>query len=173
MATPENTVLRKSGEEGASLIEFALVLPFFALLLMALIDLGLVFGGYTALRNGVQSGARLASVNTYNTGDCSGTAQQEMVCAVAARVGSTVAGTTNQGVSIGIDVGNGQPGTDDVVVCEQVHIKSTTGFTAFALNGRTVTSESRIRLEQAPSFTSFTTGSVTYGSETISGMTCP
>lgn len=164
---------RSCSEDGVALVEFALVLPVFVLLLMSLIDFGLVFGGYTALRNGVQAGARLASVNSYNTGDCSGTPQQEMVCAVAARVGATVAGTTNQGVSMGIEVGNGAVGADDVVVCEKVNLKSATGITGFILNGRTLVSESRIRLESPLSFTSFTSGSVTYAGETITGMTCP
>jgi len=165
------------GDEGNSLVEFALVLPLFAILLMGMIDFGLVFGGFVSLRGGVEAGARLASVDNYNTGDCTGSgataAQTEMVCAVAARVGSSVLGTTNQNVALGISIGGGAVGTDDVVVCEQVHLKSSTGLTSFILSGKTLTSESRIRLEQAPSFTSFTSGSVTYNGQTISGMTCP
>ena len=173
MVAHDRIVRRHRADEGAALVEFALVLPFFILLLMAMIDFGLVFGGYTSLRNGVQAGARLASVDNYDTGDCSGTAQQEMVCAIAARVGSNVAGTTNLGVKIGVDIGGGAVGTDDAVICEQVNLKSSTGILGFILNGKTMTSESRVRLEAGPSFTSFTSGTVTYGSQTITGMSCP
>src|SRR5215469_877837 len=49
MARPTKSrrrVLRRRGEEGASLVEFAIVVPVFALLLFAMIDFGLVFQSY-------------------------------------------------------------------------------------------------------------------------------
>ncbi|HET9731331.1 MAG TPA: TadE family protein [Acidimicrobiales bacterium] len=166
---------RRNDERGASLVEFALILPIFMVMLMGMIDFGLVFGGYVSLRGGVQAGARLASVNNYNTGDCSSpSATTEMVCAIAARVGTNLPGATSSAIKVGIDIGGGQPGVDDVLVCEQTGITSTTGLTSWILSGKTITSESRLRLEQAPDFGDFTSGStVSYGGKTITGMSCP
>ena len=53
----------RSGDGGAALVEFALVLPIFALMLFGMIELGLAFAGWSSLRNAVQTGARLASVD--------------------------------------------------------------------------------------------------------------
>ena len=171
-------------QRGASLVEFALVLPLFALLLLGMIDFGLLFGGFTSLRGGVEAGARLASVDDYATGDtCSASdATSEMVCAIAARVGKNLIGTTNSGIEVGINFydttgtseSTAQIG-DSVVVCERVNMKSTTGFTAWMLNGRSMTSQSELRLEQAPSYATFSLSSqsVTYGGVAITGITCP
>ena len=52
---------RRRSDEGAALVEFALALPLFALLLFALVDSGLAFGGFITFRNGVDAGARLAA----------------------------------------------------------------------------------------------------------------
>src|SRR5579863_7051252 len=53
----------RSDEKGASLVEFVLILPIFALLLFAIVDFGLVFGGYISVQNQVNAAARAISVN--------------------------------------------------------------------------------------------------------------
>jgi Flp pilus assembly pilin Flp len=53
---------RQEDANGAALVEFALVLPVFALMLFGMVQLGIVFAGWAQLRNSVQTAARLASV---------------------------------------------------------------------------------------------------------------
>jgi hypothetical protein len=48
---------------GQSLVEFALVLPLFLLLVMAIMDLGLAVFSYNSITNAAREGARLAIVN--------------------------------------------------------------------------------------------------------------
>ena len=55
--------LRK-GEEGQAMLEFALVLPIFLLILCGIIDFGWMFYNQLALNNISREGARYAVVNT-------------------------------------------------------------------------------------------------------------
>ncbi len=48
---------RRREEAGASLVEFAIILPVFALMLFGMIQFGLAFAGWDQLRNAVQTGA--------------------------------------------------------------------------------------------------------------------
>lgn len=50
-----------SAERGQALTEFALIAPVFLLILFAIIQFGFLFGGQTALVNGVRDAARYAS----------------------------------------------------------------------------------------------------------------
>jgi Flp pilus assembly protein TadG len=158
------------------MVEFALVIPIFALMLFAMIDFGLVFGGYVTLRGGVQAAARAASVDQYQApAGCSGnTPTTQLVCLVAARVGNLVGVTSNQ-LSVGVSLQGGQTanGTAAVEICASANLKSTTGLTAPFLNGRTVSTSSTVLLERNADYSSFNSGTVTYGTTTISGIPCP
>jgi Flp pilus assembly protein TadG len=71
-----------SNERGASLAEFALLLPIILLILLGTVDLGLGIRTYIGLANAAREGARWASI--YPT-DNAGT--QAVVLVEAARVG--------------------------------------------------------------------------------------
>jgi hypothetical protein len=60
---PRNRCRGCDDDNGSVLIEFALVLPIFAAMLFGMIQFGLVFNGWTSLRNSAQTGARLAAMN--------------------------------------------------------------------------------------------------------------
>lgn len=53
----------KQADDGASLVEFALLMPFLMLLLLGIIEFGYFFGEYNDVRHGAREGARLAAVN--------------------------------------------------------------------------------------------------------------
>ncbi len=53
----------RKDESGAALVEFALVVPLFALLLFGVIQFGLAFGGWASVRASVQNSARLIALN--------------------------------------------------------------------------------------------------------------
>lgn len=144
------TRIQRDDERGASLVEFALVVPVFVLLLFALIDFGLVFGGFITARAEVNAAARNIAVDELATG-CSG--QTAFYCTAQSTVGSSlpgVAGTPD--VAIAFPTSSPVVGTP-VAVCAQVTLESSTGFLGFLLNGRTVTVKSEVRLEQAPTET--------------------
>jgi len=56
----------KSGESGQSVVEFALVLPIFLLLVMGLIQFGAIFNGQITVTSAAREGARLGVVGTPN-----------------------------------------------------------------------------------------------------------
>jgi Flp pilus assembly protein TadG len=57
---------RRAGDErGQAMVEFALVLPIFILLLVAIFDLGRAAFAYNTLTNAAREGARTAIVNQY------------------------------------------------------------------------------------------------------------
>jgi len=53
---------RKNGEKGQALVEFALLVPIFALLVFAIVDFGMGFHSWITVTNGAREGARLGAV---------------------------------------------------------------------------------------------------------------
>ena len=58
-------VRRRGSGRGQALVEFALVMPIFILLLVAIFDLGRAVFAYNTLTNAAREGARMAIVNQY------------------------------------------------------------------------------------------------------------
>ena len=169
-------------DRGVALVEFALILPLTVLILFALIDFGLIFNGYSTMRNGVQAGARLASVNNYpytgsslcNGGTTDPTSQ--MVCSVTSSIGSlygVVPGSLHVGIALTSVTNAGQSG-QNVTVCATGTLNSTTGLLGKLLLGQTMKATSTLLVVQTPNYTSYGSGSgpVTYGSTAVSGMDC-
>ncbi len=61
---------RRRGERGQSLVEFALIIPFFLILVFAIADFGLGLRAWITVTNSAREGARLAAV-TCATNDAS------------------------------------------------------------------------------------------------------
>lgn len=55
--------VRKSREDGAALVEFAVVAPLLILLVLGIVEFGWLFGQYNDVRHGAREGARYASVD--------------------------------------------------------------------------------------------------------------
>ena len=85
-------------------MEFAIILPVFALMLFGMIQFGLGFAGWDELRNAVQTGARLAANDDVNPSDpnCGQTdptqQMQLMVCEISLLIGQPL--DTRPAVSI-------------------------------------------------------------------------
>lgn len=60
-------VLRGQNERGASLVEFAMVLPLLAILLFGIMEAGWAFAQSVEVRNAAREGARLAVVDSDTT----------------------------------------------------------------------------------------------------------
>jgi Flp pilus assembly protein TadG len=56
---------RRQNRRGQALVEFALVIPIFLLVLVAIFDLGRAVFAYNTLTNAAREGARIAIVNQY------------------------------------------------------------------------------------------------------------
>jgi Flp pilus assembly protein TadG len=194
---------RRANEEGASMVEFAIVVPLLLLLLCGTIDFGLIFGGDLSMQSGVASATRAISIDQYqyggsntcsSTGSSTTTATANAVCSIAASLGS-MTGLNPSTLAIGIcfvtpgsspscggAAAAGNPGTsvlDDVEVCAQAQMESTTGLTSVFVSGSTVSTSSRLLVEEpqpsgATGYDSFnpTSSAVDYNGTDISGMTC-
>src|SRR5579864_6676393 len=90
--------LRKSrrDEKGASLVEFVLILPLFALLLFGIVDFGSVFGGYISVQNEVNAAAREISLGALPAA-CNPPSggQNPGLCTIEQYVSGSISGSTD------------------------------------------------------------------------------
>lgn len=168
-------VTRQRGERGASLVEFAIVLPIFALLLFGMIDFGFAFGDYLSIRSGVREGARRAAVNELPatiacrlgnsdvapTGTSAAANAQRLACLTKKRIG-----LNEDRVRVSIFVPPGANTGDQVSICADVLLDSKSGLTRPFLTNRRARSSTDIRMESAPTFAS-------YNEANGGSVTCP
>ena len=188
---------RRSDERGTALVEFAIVVPLLILLVCGTIDFGLIFGGYQSMENGVESAARVISLDQVTpSSSCTGgptAATANAVCNVVASLGN-LEGLNSNTLAVGICFvapgatpscggSTSLPGnsvSDDVEICAQATMQSTTGLTSVFVSGSTVSTSSRQLMEEpqpsgATAFQSYnasTSPVVVYNNVTINGMTC-
>lgn len=179
------------------MLEFGIVVPLLILLLCGIIDFGLIFGGYMSMESGVASAARAISLDAYQytgSNSCTGgptAATADAVCNVVASLGS-LTGLNQSTLSVGICFltpgstpscggasATGTSGIDDVLICAQAQMQSTTGLTSVFVSGSKVSTSSRQLMEQpqpsgATAFESYNAGStaVDYNGQTVPGLTC-
>ena len=129
-------------ERGATLVEFAFVLPVFILFLFAIIDFGWLFAQFLDVKQGAREGARLAIVN-----DCPGIndrdrCRDEIVEKICARTSDLDDNFTT--------VRLGEPALEAYTAEVEVTYpaKSLTGLMAVFINDRTLTATVRMRREK-------------------------
>lgn len=89
--------VRRPGERGAALVEFAFVAPILLILLFGIVEFAVAFNRAQAVEASAREGARLASISTTTSGD------------VTTRVNDALAGIALDGaVSVSVSPG-GQP----------------------------------------------------------------
>jgi Flp pilus assembly protein TadG len=89
------TVLRRwRSDEGAELIEFALVLPMLLLVVLGIAEFGFMFQRYEVITNAAREGARIAVLPGYSTADV-----QSRVAAYVTQ-GRVPTSTTNPAVTV-------------------------------------------------------------------------
>jgi hypothetical protein len=89
-------------EDGQSLVEFALVIPIFLLVLFSIVDFGMAFHAWITVTNSAREGARIGSVRA-----TSGEIEQ--------RVRDTATSLEQANLSVGVTNAEGQPGESVVV----------------------------------------------------------
>jgi hypothetical protein len=137
-----HAVRRRRGDDGASLVEFALIAPVLSLLLFGVIEFGLVLNDYQSLRQSAREGARQAVVGDYGA-DCSvpgvtDEAARRVICTIRDR--SRIAD-----VRVRVDVDH-HPG--DVLICAAAPMRSITGMFSPFLDSRTMGTAVRMRIER-------------------------
>ena len=188
---------RRANEAGAAMVEFAIVVPLLVLLLCGTIDFGLIFGGYMTMESGVSSVTRTISLDAYQytgSASCTGgptTATADVVCNIVASLGS-LTGINTSTLHVGIcfvtpgsapscsgTSATGTSDSNDVEVCAQAAMESTTGLTSIFVSGTKVSTSSRLLMEQpqpsgATAFESYNASStqVNYNGSAIPGLTC-
>lgn len=93
--------LRRKGEKGQSLLEFAMVAPIFFLVLFAIIDFGMAFHAWITVTNSAREGARLGVVRA-------------TAIDIEARV-REAAGNLGDDLSVAVTNAEGAPGESVVV----------------------------------------------------------
>jgi Flp pilus assembly protein TadG len=135
---------RAHGDNGAALVEFAIVaMPLF-LILFGIIEFGWAFAQHLDVRHGARESARLVAVNYKANPSSSGATQSDEIIVESC-------GRMDGGETVALDVTNtaiGQPA--DVEVTKP--LQTLTGFLDFALGGINLRSSVETRLEQEASW---------------------
>jgi Flp pilus assembly protein TadG len=135
-------LLRKRGEKGANLVEFAILAPFLILLLFGIIEFAWVFATNLDVKHGAREGARITAVNTPDTGNVDLAAE---ICSRMNIVGSDTATTITWASDGTPAVGEG------VIVTVSTPLATLTGIMDWAFGGvPTLDSTVEIRIEQSP-----------------------
>ncbi len=135
-------LLRKRGEKGANLVEFAILAPFLILLLFGIIEFAWVFATNLDVKHGAREGARITAVNTPDTGNVDLAAE---ICSRMNMVGSDTATTITWASDGTPAVGEG------VTVTVSTPLSTLTGIMDWAFGSvPTLDSTVEMRIEQPP-----------------------
>jgi Flp pilus assembly protein TadG len=124
-------------QRGATLVEFAFVLPVFILFLFAIIDFGWLFTQFLGVKQSAREGARLAIVN-----DCGGLTGFACTDAIVQKVCARSDGLKGATVALR------RVGSDAAEVSVSRDAVSLTGMMALFIDGKTLNSTVQMRREQ-------------------------
>lgn len=142
-------------ERGAALVEFALVVPVFLLLVMGMVDFALTLNDYNSVRQGVREGARQVVVADWDLPGCTtGSSSERAQCVTTARIDLDPARTRTR-IQIETDY---EPG-EQMTVCSMYQARSTTGMFAALLDPVVLRSRITMRIEQIDAEAPLTTTS--------------
>jgi hypothetical protein len=147
--------------DGASAVEFALVVPVLLLLVFGIIEYGLWFSDSLSARQGVREAARQGVVGNFGTESCdltgaSGDANaQALMCTAQNRIGGL---TGDPAIMVAAPEGwaRGKP----LVVCSQMKAGITGGIVPLP-NDQIIRTEVEMAIELTPPSTTMTQGSET------------
>lgn len=130
---------RCSGDGGAALVEFAIVMPLLFLLIFGIIEFGWAFFQNLDVRHVAREGGRLAAVDYRSTAGASGDTQRDQIIAETcsrmdddanASVGFHRPGTADVGqeivVEVELELGNGLTGFLDPFIPDTLHSQVST-----------------------------------------------
>jgi Flp pilus assembly protein TadG len=137
--------IRKRREDGASLVEFALMAPFLLLLLFGLIEFAWLFSQNLDVRHGAREGARLVAVNYPYGPNPSAVAPPAQASAIVAEICDRMDVASGAEVTLSSTGGVGA----DATAAVEAPANTLTGFLDWAIpDTMTLQSEVTIRVEQ-------------------------
>lgn len=127
----------RQGERGASLVEFAVVLPLLILLVFGIMEAGWLFAQQVEIRNAAREGARLAVVDFPDPGD-----SDQIIAETCSRA-------TLSAARASVYLSQNNAGTDSAsaVVTIAQRYESLTGILAM-FDNLTITSTAEMRIER-------------------------
>lgn len=133
--------MKKRREDGQAMVEFALVLPIFLLILCGIIDFGWLFYNQLSLNNACREGARYAVVNTAENADT-----QAIINHIE---NATTTVFANDGVDIRVSYSSpGDPTSGDITVSLEADISFFTPVLSTVLGKeKTITSTVVMKVE--------------------------
>lgn len=139
-------------DDGAALIEFAILAPLLIFLIMGIIEFGWLFGQFNEIRHSAQEGARWAAVSRP---DIAGGASMDEVDLRARACGAAnLPGGTTVDVAAGFDSGSSTGDTAFVTVTANVASLTGVPFISVFLPS-TLTNTATFRLEQDATWSAF------------------
>lgn len=138
-------------ERGASLVEFAIVMPVLFLLLFGITDFGMQFANMNAVRQGTRDGARQAVVANFGASNVcalNGVADTSkpgayLICLTKSRVG-----LANENVRVKVRFTSSNNVGNSVLVCSMFPMSSVSGFFTPLFSGRILKTKVEMRIEQ-------------------------
>lgn len=158
---------RQRDDRGASLVEFAFVVPLLFALVFGIIEFGWAFNQQLDVRHGAREGARLAAVDFTTSGvsctaggaaPCNDTRRTELVNEICSRMDASADST----IIVTRTAGDFEIG-DSAFVTVESDLDTLTGFFDFMLSGINLKSSVETRLEQDAEWSETPSG----------GITCP
>lgn len=128
-------MFRRDREKGAAMVEFAIVLPLFLLLVFGIMEAGWLFAQQVEVRNASREGARMAVVDYPTPGEGDSDAIVTQVCNRASLSADRAYVTIED------------TGADSAKVTVSQDYASLTGFLPF-FNDLTITSTTEMRIER-------------------------
>jgi Flp pilus assembly protein TadG len=130
-------------ERGATLVEFAFVLPVFILFLFAIIDFGWLFAQFLDVKQGAREGARLAIVN-----DCAGFEDFPVGCSkqLVKKICARTSDLADADTTVRLEIPTDEDFTAQVTV--EYPARSLTGMMAVFIDNRTLKATVRMRREK-------------------------
>lgn len=138
---------RAAGERGATLVEFAIVLPVLMTLIFGVVEFGITFNDYIGLRQGARDAARQAVVAEFGGVTCTPVGYtnpgetRNLMCLTKDRSEQT-------DVRVKVVVPEPYLVGGTLVVCSQRALVSKTGLFAGILNDIEIKTEVKMRVEQ-------------------------
>ena len=146
---------RAKGDDGAVLVEFALIAPILFLIVFGIMEFGWGFAQYLDVRHGAREGARLAAVNYADPGNSppseGATQTQEILTEVCERIGGDVNGATIT-LEFVVAGDDGNDLGDEARISMESDLDTLTGFLDFALGGVEIDDDIQFRLERNASW---------------------
>jgi TadE-like protein len=149
---------RSRDERGAALVELAIILPIFVVLVFGLLEFGITYNSFIALRQGTREAARQGAVGNFgSTTSCSltgltggpSTDVQKLMCLAKSQAGLSFTNTRVKVLSGNSDFSS--PGTftkgDSLIVCTEYPVDGAAKIASPVLGGAILKTKTSMRIE--------------------------